>query len=207
QLASNLAAILLVLPMFYLGKALFDRGVAFWGTLLFNVLPVGGHLLSDGLSESLFLLFAITGLLFAVRGLQRPSIKTFALCGVFAGLSYLTRPEGALIVVATCLTLLLMQCVPHQRRPWRHALACAGTLGIAGIVVGAPYWAATGKFTNKPSVNHFLKAEGGASHGALTQPRSLAVACEVRVGKRDVREPRCTPYLFGNLWAATLHEG
>src|SRR6266513_1241161 len=40
QLASNLAAVLLVIPMFLLGTALLDRRIAFWGTLLFHVLPV-----------------------------------------------------------------------------------------------------------------------------------------------------------------------
>src|SRR5262245_47588335 len=43
QLASGLAAILLLLPMYFLGNALFDRVVAFWGTLIFQFLPTSGH--------------------------------------------------------------------------------------------------------------------------------------------------------------------
>ena len=39
QLASNLAAVLLVIPMFLFGAALLDRRIAFWGTLLFHALP------------------------------------------------------------------------------------------------------------------------------------------------------------------------
>src|SRR5262249_55298346 len=101
QFASSIAAVLLVLPMFFLGQTLFGRAIAFWGTLLFHALPAGAHLLSDGLSESLFLLFSVTALLFAVQAVRGQSVARFALCGVFAGLAYLTRPEGALVVAAT----------------------------------------------------------------------------------------------------------
>src|SRR5262249_30611559 len=63
QLTSALAGTLLVIPMFYLGRELFSRGVAFWACVLFQCLPVGGRILSDGLSEATFLLFAVTTLL------------------------------------------------------------------------------------------------------------------------------------------------
>src|SRR5205807_2618037 len=36
QIASGLAGILLILPMFYLGKELFDRRVGFWATAIFQ---------------------------------------------------------------------------------------------------------------------------------------------------------------------------
>src|SRR5262249_39299917 len=109
QVASNLAALLLVVPMFLLAKTLFDRRIAFWGTLLFHCLPASAHLLSDGLSESLFLLLTFCGLLCAVRGLRGSSLKPFIWCGVFAGLSYLTRPEGLLLVAAVVFTLFAVQ--------------------------------------------------------------------------------------------------
>src|SRR6478735_4508112 len=40
QIASLLASLLLVVPMYFLGKLVFDRQTAFIGTLLFQVLPV-----------------------------------------------------------------------------------------------------------------------------------------------------------------------
>ena len=54
--ASGIASVLLVIPMFYLGKELFNRSVAFWATALFQCHPQAGQALSDGLSEGLFLL-------------------------------------------------------------------------------------------------------------------------------------------------------
>src|SRR5262249_28863827 len=73
QLVSALASVLLVLPMFYLGKELFDRRVAFWATLLFQCLPAPARVMPDGLSESLFFLLCASAFLFAVRGLRTGS--------------------------------------------------------------------------------------------------------------------------------------
>src|SRR5207253_5412516 len=102
---SGLAGIFLVIPMFFLGKELFDREVAFWASAIFECLPVGARVMSDALSESLFLLMSTTALLLAVRAFRTGSWRQFGLCGVFAGLAYLTRPEGILIVAAVILVL------------------------------------------------------------------------------------------------------
>src|SRR5262249_25888758 len=55
QLVSLAAGLALLVPMYFLGKELFDRQVGFWAALLFQYLPVSGHHLSDGISEALFL--------------------------------------------------------------------------------------------------------------------------------------------------------
>jgi hypothetical protein len=70
QLTSVVAAVLLVIPVFLLGRGLFDSRVGFLAALLFQCLPASGRLMADGLSEPLFLLFASTALLFAHLGLR-----------------------------------------------------------------------------------------------------------------------------------------
>src|SRR5205814_627612 len=85
QLVSALASVLLVLPMFYLGKELFDRRVAFWATLLFQCLPASARVMPDGLSESLFFLLCASAFLFAVRGLRTGAAPTFLLAGGWSG--------------------------------------------------------------------------------------------------------------------------
>jgi hypothetical protein len=157
QLASALAGVLLVIPMFLLGKTLFDRGVGFWGALLFQCLPVSGRILSDGLSEGLFLLLVTTALLLAVRGLRSSSQVRFVLCGIFSGLAYLTRPEGAVVVVALLLLLLLMQRVPAWRKGWKWTLTRGAGVALAALVVGSPYLLVTLHLTGKPSGQKMLK--------------------------------------------------
>jgi hypothetical protein len=157
QLASALAGVLLVVPMFYLGKLLLDRGAGFWGALLFQCLPSSGHTLSDALSDPLFLLLLATGLLFAMQAVRRRSPGRFAVAGVWCGLAYLTRPEGALLLVATGLAVLLGQVVPAWRQPWRRVLGYGMAMTLTALIVGSPYYLTTGRFTNKPS---FYKITG-----------------------------------------------
>ena len=151
QLASALAGVLLVLPMYYLGRDLFGRRAAFWGTALFQCLPVNARVLSDGLSEATFLLLASTALLLAVRGMRGGRAAPFAGCGVFSGLAYLTRPEGALIVPATGLVLVAMQFISTWRRSWVRALTCLAALLLTAAAVAGPYVLVNGRLTNKPT--------------------------------------------------------
>src|SRR5947209_18952866 len=88
QLTSMLAALLLLYPMYHLGRLLFDRRVGFGGALLFQYLPISAHHLADGISESLFLLFVACALLQGARALEARSVPRFALCGVFIRLGY-----------------------------------------------------------------------------------------------------------------------
>jgi Dolichyl-phosphate-mannose-protein mannosyltransferase len=170
QLASGLAAVLLVFPMFYLGKTLFDRGVGFWAAVVYQCLPVTAHILSDGLSESLFLLLATTSLLCAARAVAGNSWGRFALCGACCGLTYLVRPEGGLLLAAAGLVLIGMQLAPRFRRHWGTWLACGTSLGLAAAAVGSPYVLITGHLTNKPSV-HIMVGDPPADAGK-TAPRS-----------------------------------
>jgi 4-amino-4-deoxy-L-arabinose transferase-like glycosyltransferase len=157
QLVSALASVLLVVPMFYLGRELFDRRVAFWATLLFQCLPAGGRVMADGLSDSLFLLWATTGLLFAARALRTGSLPGFALVGLATGLAYLTRPEGALVGVATGLVLLGMQAVRGWRRPWGSFWKGGLTLTASALVLAVPYMALIGGVTVKLTGNNLFK--------------------------------------------------
>jgi hypothetical protein len=157
QLASALAAVLLVLPLFCLGRDLFDRRVGFGAAALVQCLPVSGRILADGLSEAVFLLFATSALLWSCRALRRPRAgKEFVLAGLFGGLAYLTRPEGLLIVLATGLVLLVSQAVEGWRRTRRDWLLCGSTLSLSAAILAVPFMVLTGHLTVKPAGNQIL---------------------------------------------------
>jgi hypothetical protein len=181
QITSGLAGMLLVIPMYYLGKDLFDRKAGFWGTALFQCLPVSSHVMSDALSEATFLLFCATALLLASRGLRGRSVIGFGCCGLFAGLAYLVRPEGALVLVAAGLVLVGIQVYRPWRWPLRHSLACGLSLGLGGLLAGGPYVLATGGVTNKPTPLRMLQSaglpgrvRGGSSEVDAELPRAQA---------------------------------
>ncbi len=162
QVASAIAGVLLVIPMFYLGKAIFNRRVGFWGAVLFQCLPVSARIMSDALSEATFLLLTSLALLCAVRAVRSGSVLGFSLCGLFCGLTYLTRPEGVLLLASTGLVLFAMQACAARRQPWPHWVACAGSLTLTAVVVSLPYVAVTRQFTTKPTGMELLKTAARA---------------------------------------------
>ncbi|HEY7423909.1 MAG TPA: glycosyltransferase family 39 protein [Gemmataceae bacterium] len=159
QLASALASVLLVVPMFYLGRELFTRRVAFWACVLFQCLPSSGKVMGDGLSDTLFLLFACVGLWMACVALRRGSWLAFALTGLAGGLAYLTRPEGALIVSSTGLVLLALQVSRRWRRSWKSVFVNGVALSAAALAVMTPYMVLIGGVTVKNTPNILMKQQ------------------------------------------------
>ena len=160
QLASALCGLLLVVPMYYLGKELFDRRVGFWGALLFQCIPSSGRLMADGLSEPLFLLLASTALLFAVRALGTGRIRWFVLCGLATGLAYLTRQEGLLVVLVTLVVLAGLQFSPRWRRSPGKLAAHGACLVVGCAVFAAPFMVLIGGISLKVSAKHMLDSDG-----------------------------------------------
>jgi Dolichyl-phosphate-mannose-protein mannosyltransferase len=198
QLASSLAGLLLVIPMFYLGCELFNRKVGFWGAILFQCLPVSSRALSDGLSEAVFFLFVAIALLMAVRALRRQSIFEFALSGLFAGLAYLTRPEGLLVLAATGLVLLGVGFYPTWRPGWKKTLACGSALALAALVLIGPYMYVIGGVTNKPSGRKLL----GDDPGTTAAPVDISL---VSPTEKFVLQPTRGP-VFASLLAVWAPE-
>ncbi len=160
QLVSMFAALLLIVPMYYLGKEIWGAPVAFGGALLFQYLPMSGHHLSDGISESLYLLFIAAALLAALWGTARGRLGWFAASGLATGLAYLVRPEGALVLGGVGLALIGFQMSRTWRQRWAVLVRQLACLAAPALLVAAPYVAATGHLTNKPSINQVL--HGGA---------------------------------------------
>jgi 4-amino-4-deoxy-L-arabinose transferase-like glycosyltransferase len=159
QLVTSLAALLLLFPMYYLGKRLFDRQIGFWAALIFQILPVSGHHLSDGISDGLFLLLASSALLLGVRAVQEGNWRDFAWSGLLSGLAYLTRPEGLFVAAAVGVTLAGLQVLPATRRSWSKFLGQQGSLLAATAAVASLYVLATGALTNKLSPKLMWRGE------------------------------------------------
>jgi hypothetical protein len=153
QLASLLASILTVFPLYFLGKTLFGRNAGAIAAALWQCLPVCVQVTSDGLSEATFLLFVAWTLYLAVLALRKPSILRYFLCGVGTGLAYWTRPEGGEMFVAIAAMLIVTGVFA---RGWystsvRLTAVAAGVLPFIALYVGI-----TGHLTNKPTARDLL---------------------------------------------------
>ena len=149
QIANALAALLLVVPTYLIGRMLFGRSVGFSAALLFQVLPVPARITSDGLSEGVFLLAVATSMMLAVRAVRRPGVGGFLLTGLAVGASYLVRPEAMLVAGATGLVAVWLGYTRRWPRDLTLGRLIALTVGVA--LVAGPYMLLIGGISNKPA--------------------------------------------------------
>lgn len=157
QLVNFFASLILILPMYVLGRQFFDRTICFTATLLYQYLPVSAHHLSDGISEPLYLVLLVTALLHMVWAIRDHRLANCVGCGLFTGLAYLFRPEGLLVMPAFALTLVMIQFRPEWRTTRSRFLACGVSMALTAMLVGSVYVYATGRITNKLSAIETLK--------------------------------------------------
>ena len=149
QIASALAIVFAVFPMYWLGRMLLGQNRAFAAVLVFQFLPVAARDTSDGLSEGLYFLGLSTAMALGVAGIRKQSIGRFLLCGAASGLTYLVRPEGLAVTVGAFGLLLGLALL--RWRPPANMLACAAALLVGTGIAAAPYMVLIGGLTNKPS--------------------------------------------------------
>ncbi|HEY2910938.1 MAG TPA: glycosyltransferase family 39 protein [Gemmataceae bacterium] len=158
QIANAIAAVLLVVPMYLLGRMLFGRSVGFSAALLFQVLPIPARITSDGLSEGVYLFAIGVSLMLAVRAVRRPGVGGFLATGLAVGASYLVRPEAMLLAAATG---AVAGWLGYTRR-WPRDLAAGRltALAVGVALVAGPYMLVIQGFSNKPSLNHPTEPTG-----------------------------------------------
>jgi 4-amino-4-deoxy-L-arabinose transferase-like glycosyltransferase len=192
QITNAIAAILLVVPMYLMGRILFGRNVGFAAALLFQVLPVPARLTSDGLSEGVYLLVVTSAILLGVRASRRPGIGSFLLCGMATGASYLIRPEGLLVAAGVGSVILLAWVM----RRWTRAdsLGRLTALSVGVGLVGAPYMVLIGKLTAKPTGDY------------ITNPFDQQPA-NIWRGQPGANVTLTSPSLFAVWWDPDRDEG
>jgi Dolichyl-phosphate-mannose-protein mannosyltransferase len=163
QVASAIAGILLTIPLYLLARRVLDRNSAFIATAIFCVLPGFVEVSSDGISDGLYWLTAVTALWFGVLAVQPSSCRRAAAygfgAGLMCGLGYLVRPEAAVVALSIGLTLagVIFVVWRHGRRTAipnsgiRARLVAGLLLCVGWGLVAVPYIGLIGKITNKPA--------------------------------------------------------
>ena len=168
QGASMIAGVLLVVPLYLIAAEMFG-GAAAWLAVAFAFLvPLTGHVFADTLSESLFLLFFMTGIWTALRFLRAGTFGWLPPTVGLAALSYWVRPEGILLPAALVATLGVIPLLKTTRLDWPRWWAAVGFLVIGPACLIAPIVASKGGISTKPAVERVLGIG----------PRSAALAVE-----------------------------
>src|SRR4030042_2749571 len=109
KLVSSLFGILIVFPIYFLGKRIFDTRIAFISTLFLVIHPYIRRFSADVLKESTYLFFLGTALWFAWRTIRDKTIYPFLFIPIFSVLAYLARPDGLEVLVVVSFYILFVK--------------------------------------------------------------------------------------------------
>jgi hypothetical protein len=152
-----------VAGIFLIGAEILPPGPALLGAALF---ALGGRFVEiscDAISDAMMLALCVLGLLWSLR-LRRAlqdrrraeAMAMAALVGISAGLAYLVRPEGLVILFPAA--GLLATAGPRAPRNWR--LAAGGLILLTAAMAVAPYAIWIGSLTAKKGPSDFVHAGG-----------------------------------------------
>lgn len=91
---SVLAGTLLIIPVFYLARTLYQEKAAWFSAILVSLSPILLHWSGAMLTESLFITLFISGIALGLYAIEHKKGVLFFLSGAFIGLSYLARIIG-----------------------------------------------------------------------------------------------------------------
>jgi hypothetical protein len=173
QGASILGAVLLVIPVYLLALEIYGPPTAWLGAILVVANPVMGHVVTNVLSETTFLLFWTWGLWGAVRFLREGRFFWLPLTIGFGALAYLARPEGMLLPLALVATLLLLPLHRTTRIYWPRWWAAIAFLILGSISLVGPYMALKGGIGTRPAIARLIGTAPPADAEALERDRPL----------------------------------
>jgi len=118
KLVSSIFGILLIIPVYFLGKRIFDEKIALLSTLLLAIHPYIRRFSADVLKESTYLFFLGIAIWFAWRAIQSEKRYPYLFIPLFSVLAYLVRPDGfeVLLVVFFYVIFVKKFSIPGRKR-------------------------------------------------------------------------------------------
>jgi 4-amino-4-deoxy-L-arabinose transferase-like glycosyltransferase len=129
---------LTVLPVYGLGKRLFNEEVGFYSALLLTFHPYLAQFSGSVLTESTFTFLVAWSVLIGWKAFQNKSWRAMFSVGLLLGIAYLTRPEGIGFVVLFFLWIFFFD----GGKFWNHLvrkLFMTGSLLIGTLLFALPY--------------------------------------------------------------------
>ena len=174
QIISIVAGSLLVIPIFYLGKSLFNESIAFVTGLVVAFHPYLARISADVVSDPIYILFFATGICVGWRALERRSLPCFFLAGACTAFAYLTRPEGIGVIIVIGFWILIFDGM-RLEFPNRRGLVSLLLLVLAFLIFASPYLV-------------YLKKDTG--HWILTRKKNIRTLMGIEESKSEFKNIR-----------------
>lgn len=183
QIISIIAGSLLVVPIFYLGRDLFNESIGFVSGLLVAFHPYLARISADVLSDPLYILLFVTATCLGWKALKTKSLLGFFLTGVFTALAYLTRPEGIGVLLVVGFWILIIE---RSASSYRRNLTAFVLLVFGFLILASPYLV-------------YLREDTG--HWILTRKKSMKGLIGIEKRSSDLKnlmnqEAKCERRLF-----------
>jgi hypothetical protein len=109
KLVSSFFGILILFPVYFLGRKIFGQKVALFSAFFLVIHPYIRRFSSDVLKESTYLFFFAAALWFSWRAIEREKLYTFALVPLFTVFAYLSRPDGLEVLLVVFFFVLFFK--------------------------------------------------------------------------------------------------
>lgn len=188
RLASCIMGALLVLPVYFIGKELYDRRVGFLSAAVSVFLGTFVEYSLQPITQTTYLTLTMTVIYTGIISIKRPSMPLFLLLGLISAALYLTRPEGIVafvyIAVVTSIGILANGGLAIEKKIKAISLMFIGFLMLALPYINYIHnqtgmWTVSGKAA--------VAVIGvDASAKLLSDGRTVAQASIGKVGLKDL---------------------
>lgn len=135
KLVSSIFGILLIIPVYFLGKRIFNEKIVFLSSLLLVIHPYIRRFSADVLKESTYLFFLATAIWFAWRTIQDEKEYSFLFIPLFSVIAYLVRPDGVELLLVVFFYVLFAKKFSISGRKGKVILF----LLLSSVVLLLPY--------------------------------------------------------------------
>jgi len=135
KLVSSIFGMLIIFPVYFLGKRIFDQKIAFVSALFLVIHPYIRRFSADVLKESTYLFFLATAIWFAWRTIQVEKRYPYLFIPLFSGLAYLVRPDGFEVLLVVFFYLLFIKKFDGIKKKWM----IISLLILSSAVIFLPY--------------------------------------------------------------------
>jgi uncharacterized membrane protein len=147
KLISSFFGIMVIFPVYFLGKQIFDRKVAFLSAFFLAIHPYIRRFSGDVLKESTYLFLLAAAIWFTLRTLEREKIFPYLFVPLFSALAYLVRPDGIEVLLVVFFYILFIKKFDSPGKKWAAILL----LLLSSFILFLPYLLylreATGEWT------------------------------------------------------------
>lgn len=122
RLVSSFFGILILFPVYFLGRRLFDQKIALLSVFFLVIHPYMRRFSADVLKESTYLFFLALAFWYALRTFQKENLSSYLLIPAFSVIPYLVRPDGVEVLLVIVFYVFFLKKFSSPLRKWQAFL-------------------------------------------------------------------------------------